>query len=567
MRFSEMPYTRPDKESLRRQMTELTERLKKAPSFEEAEAVFLEKEKLNRGVDTLYNLSYIRHSIDTRDEFYDGESTFWDETAPELGEFDQAWKLAMLSSPFRPDFERKYGKKMFLDTEIAVRAFSPELIPLMQEENALRTRYEKLIASASIPFEGGTYTLSQLSPFKTDASDGRRLAAWKAEGAWYKEHQAELDEIYDRMVRLRDEMGRRMGYENFIPLGYDRMGRNCYSQKDVEAFREVVRTDLVPLADRIFRDQAKRLGVEYPLSFSDAALAFRSGNPRPVGDEAALVDAAQQFYSELSPLTGEFFSLMRKDELMSLSSTEGKSAGGYCTGLLDYGVPFVFANFNGTQGDVEVLTHEVGHAFAAYVNRDVIPSDNIWPSMEACEVHSMSMEFLAWPWEKLFFGADTDKFLYSHLAGAIKFIPYGTMVDHFQHEVYARPEMTPRERHGVWKKLLGEYMPWLRLDGEIPFYSDGEGWQRQLHIYQSPFYYIDYCLAQTVALEIWAIGTEDHEKAFETYMAYTRQGGTKVFTELLSGAALKSPFDPACLKEVCRTAKNWLDAFDASKLL
>ena len=277
---------------------------------------------------------------------------------------------------------------------------------------------------------------------------------------------------------------------------------------------------------------------------------------------AKLLAQGLKFYQELSPETAEFFRIMREGELLDVLSTEGKQGGGYCTGIPDYEVPFIFANFNGTQGDVEVVTHEAGHAFACWMNRDRIPMDYMWPSMEACEVHSMSMEFFAWPWAEGFFGDDTKKFLYSHLAGALTFIPYGTMVDHFQHEVYARPDMTPAERHGVWKELLGVYMPWVKLDGDIPFYAEGEGWQRQQHIYGSPFYYIDYCLAQTVALDFWARIQEDPQAAFDTYMKYTSLGGTKFFTELLEEAGLGNPFDPETLKKVCAAADAYLADYD-----
>ena len=174
----------------------------------------------------------------------------------------------------------------------------------------------------------------------------------------------------------------------------------------------------------------------------------------------------------------------------------------------------------------------------------------------------MSMEFFGWMNADGFFGPDAKKFLYSHLAGAVTFIPYGTMVDHFQHIVYEKPDMTPKERHAEWKRLLGIYMPWMKLDGEIPFYAEGEGWQRQSHIYASPFYYIDYCLAQTVALEFWAMIQKDEADAWKHYMAYTKQGGSRTFVELLKHADLVTPFDEECLKGVCKTATEWLDAFD-----
>lgn len=566
MKFPEMPYERPDMDEVKQHLESLTAALTAAKTYDEAKQVFLEEEKLSSHIQTLYALAYIRHSIDTRDAFYDGEMKFWNAAMPALGETSQAWTKAMLDSAFRPDFAREYGDVMFKNAEIEFRSFSPAIVPELQEENNLTQEYEKLLASAQIPFEGKTYTIAQLFPLKNDPDDARRLAAWQAEGTWYREHREALDGIYDRLVHLRDAMGRKLGYENYIPLGYDRMGRNCYTKEDVEKFRAAVRKYVVPLADGIYREQAKRLGKTYPMNFADNALAFRSGNPNPVLDADGILAHAREFYDALSPETGAFFRMMLENQLLDVLSTEGKAGGGYCEEIREYGVPFIFANFNGTRDDVETVTHEAGHAFAAYLNRDRVPATTALPTLEGCEVHSMSMEFLAWNWAEGFFGADTRKFYYSHLSGALTFIPYGTMVDHFQHIVYEQPNLTPAERHAVWKQLLGEYMPWVKL-GDIPFYGDGEGWQRQHHIYSSPFYYIDYCLAQTVALEIWAKMQKSLPEAWDAYMAYTRQGGSRVFTDLLREAGLDSPFDEKCLSGVARVADNWLKHFDLTGIL
>ena len=567
MKFSEMPYARPDLDAVKQQFADLLARFKAAATYAEAHAVFLEEEKLNKHVDTLAQLASVRNTIDTRDKFYDEEMNFWNEATPQLQECQNAWSRAMLDSPFRADFTAEYGDLMFVNAEIADKAFSPDILDEMAQENKLTTEYGKLIASAQIPFEGGVYTLSQLSPFKNDPDDARRLAAWKAEGAWYKEHGAEFDGLYDQLVHLRDTMGKKLGYEGYTTLGYYRMGRNCYTKADVEKFRAAVVKYIVPLADSIYREQAGRLGKQYPMNAADNALMFRSGNPRPAGDADAILKQGKKFYEELSPETGVFFNKMLDDQLMDVLSTPGKAGGGYCTGLGDYEMPFIFANFNGTQHDVEVVTHEAGHAFAAYMNRDRIPYSYVWPSMEACEVHSMSMEFFAWPWADGFFGADARKFRYSHLAGALTFIPYGTMVDHFQHIVYEHPELTPAQRHEEWKKLAAIYQPWMRLDGEIPFYGAGEYWQRQMHIYQSPFYYIDYCLAQTVSLQFWAMLQKDRADAWSHYMAYTKQGASRTFTELLKNAGLSTPFEESCLRGVSEAAKAWLDSYDLTGIL
>ena len=558
MKFSQMKYKRPDAEKIKATLISMTERLKNAENYGEAKKIFLENEKFTKHILTMQTLSSIRNSIDTRDAFYDKEEKFWNNMLPLVQEVAQQWTKTLLASPFRADFEKEYGEIMFSNAEMELKTFSPSIIPELQKENDLIQEYETLLASAQIKFGGNSYTLAQLFPFKNDENDDVRRAAWTVEGRWYAENSAELDRLYDDLVVLRDIMGKRLGYKDYTQLGYYRMCRNSYTKVDIEKFREAVVKYLVPVADRIYRNRAKSLGVGYPLSYADSSLVFRSGNPRPLGTADDILKAGMKFYGELSKETAEFFKTMLDDELLDVLAKEGKRAGGYCTTIYDYEVPFIFANFNGTADDVETVTHEAGHAFADWYNRKRVPISTIWPTLEACEVHSMSMEFFAWNWSEEFFGKDAEKFKYAHLSDALTFIPYGTLVDHFQHIVYEDSEMTPDERHEVWQSLQEIYMPWMRLDGDIPFYAEGKAWQRQHHIYSSPFYYIDYCLAQTVALQFWTMIQKDIKDAWSHYMAYTEQGGSKVFTELLKNAGLKSPVDSECLREVCEEAERWL---------
>ncbi|MBQ3216951.1 MAG: M3 family oligoendopeptidase [Oscillospiraceae bacterium] len=566
MKFSELSYERIDIAALKSELQDITDRLRNAESFGDADAAFVAMNDCEgRTLLTQRTIAQIRRDINTKDEFYDGEMTYYNKALPELQPLRKAWTKTLLESPWRKGLEEKYGSVTFLNAEMSLKTFRPELVEDLQKENALVMRYTKLIASAQILFEGESFTLSQLSPFKLDPDDSRRLAAWNAEGAWYNAHGTELDEIYDELVKLRDGMGRKLGYDGYTQLGYYRMSRNCYTTADVDKFRKAVQKYLVPVAEKIYRRQAERVGKEYPLNFADKDLAFRSGNPRPAGTPDDILTQGSKFYSELSPETKEFWDHMTEHEMMDVLSRPGKAAGGYCTCIYDLRSPFIFANFNGTAHDVEVITHEAGHAFAGYVNRNRIPADTIWPSLEGCEVHSMSMEFFAEPWAEGFFGADAKKFLYTHLSESLCFIPYGTMVDHFQHMVYEYPEYTPEERHGVWKELLGIYMPWVKL-GEIPFYGEAKGWQRQSHIYKTPFYYIDYCLAQTVALSFWAMIRKDLPSAFRKYLDYTKLGGSMVFTDLLKAAELDSPFEESCLRSICAEADLWLERYDLSGL-
>ena len=563
MTFSQIPYRRADLTAWKQQMEDITARFKAAQTFEEADAAYREADTFDDDYQTMLTLARIRCNMDTRDPFYEGEVSFYNQETPKLQPLHKAWTQAILESPFRPQLEEKYGKVTFVNAEMAAKAFTPELVEDIQKENALKQRYSKLIASAQIPFRGGIYTVSQLSPWKNDPDDATRLEAWTAEGNWYNEHGDELDEIYHELVQLRTAMGKKLGYEGYTPLGYLRMRRNCYGEAEIDKFRMAVQKHLVPLAKKLYIRQAQRQGRQFPLTFADKDLSFRSGNPRPLGTPEDILAMGDKFYSELSPETAEFWSFMRRHEMMDVESRPGKAAGGYCTRIASMHSPFIYANFNGTAHDVEVVTHEAGHAFAGFVNRDRVPAAAIWPSMEGCEVHSMSMEFFAWPWAEGFFGEDARKFRYTHLMGALTFIPYGTMVDHFQHIIYEYPEFGPQERHQVWQELLGVYMPWVR-PGDVPFYGEGKGWQRQSHIYASPFYYIDYCLAQTVALDFWARIQENPKAAWDTYLKYSRLGGTMVFTDLLKEAGLGDPFNEETLKKVCAAADQYLADYDLS---
>ena len=557
MKFSDMKYERPDLEKVKNDAQRIMKSFDSAENVDSAEKAFLEWDRFSSHTETMMSLAYTRHSIDTTDKFYDDEVEYIDEISPVLSEMEQNFTKLIVNSRFRPELEKIYGKLMFKNGEIFLRAFSPEIIPETQQTNKLETAYQKLLASAQIEFEGEKRTISQMHPFKESADDVIRRNAWIEEGKFYSDHEAELNDIYDKMVGLRDKMAKKLGYNNFVSLGYLQMTRNCYTPEDIARFRSSVLKYIVPVADRLYREQAQRTGMEYPLTFADAALTFRDGNPLPQGTAEDIINTGREFYHELSPETAEFIDTMLENELMDVLSKKGKAGGGYCTEFADYKLPFIFSNFNGTADDVEVITHEAGHAFAFYTARDIIPSANKSPTMESCEIHSMTMEFFGWKKSDEFFGKDSRKFRYSHLFGALTFIPYGTMVDHFQHIVYEKPELTPEERHQVWRELLGQYMPWLKLDGS-PFYGEGKGWQRQIHIYENPFYYIDYCLAQTAALEFWVIMQNSYEQAWERYMKLVRKAGTQTFTELLETAGLNSPFEENALRDVAAAAEKWL---------
>ena len=563
MKFSEYKYERPDLEIFKKQMEDLLETLSDDVTLEQEVEIINEVFGIQDDLGTMGGLASVRQSINTKDEFYEKEQEFFDQNGPIMQQYNQMFIDKLLTSKNREGLEKEFGKLLFEQAELEKKTFKPEIIPDLQEENKLSTEYSKLTASAEIEFNGETYNLSQMRPFATDTNREVRHNAQLAVSKWFDDNEEQLDRIYDDMVKVRSKIAKTLGYENFVQLGYDRLGRTDYNHKDVKTYRDQIFESVVPLVAELTARKAKRTNIEDPKSY-DLPLSFLTGNPTPKGDKDHLVNQAKEMYEAMSPETGEFWNFMMDHELLDLVAKEGKMGGGYCTYFPNYNSPFIFSNFNGTAGDVDVLTHEAGHAFQVYSSRDNIPAYR-WPTMEAAEIHSMSMEFLAWPWIDKFFKEDTPKYLFSHLAGSVTFLPYGVAVDEFQHGIYERPEMTPEERKTWWREVEKKYLPYKDYDDDA-FLEKGGFWFRQSHIFGVPFYYIDYTLAQVCAFQYWIKAQEDHSKALEEYKALCSLGGSKSFVALLDAAKLDNPFKAGTVTRIVKPIKEYLDKIDDTKL-
>ena len=563
MKFSEYKYERPNLEELKAKFESALKVIKESNSLDELVKTIDEINKIKGDVDTALTLCSIRYSINTNDEFYEKEQEFLDENSPVISSYINEINKALVATPLVGKLEEKYGKKLFDSIRLDLTTFSNEIIEDLQEENKLCSRYSKLIASAKIQFDGKILNLSQFAPYTTNVDRNVRKEAEAATAKFFEENEKEFDEIYDSLVKVRDRMAKKLGFENYIPLGYARLGRTDYDSEMVKNYRKQIYEDLVPIVNEMAKEKGKRLNIKDMKSY-DFNLEFLSGNPKPKGNAKELVEKANKMYHEMSKETGEFFDFMREHELMDLEAKEGKTSGGYCTFITNYKSPFIFSNFNGTSGDVDVLTHEAGHAFQCYCSRNITVPEYIWPTLEACEIHSMSMEFFAWPWMNLFFEEDKDKYLFSHLAGTITFIPYGATVDEFQHEIYLHPEYTQKQRKEAWRKIEKKYLPFKVYENE--FLDKGNYWLRQGHIFSTAFYYIDYTLAQVCAQQFWIKNQENHEKAWEDYYRLCCAGGSKTFLELLEVANLKNPFIDGTVKYVASHLKEWLDNVDSEKI-
>lgn len=564
MQFQEYAYQHMDALSLQKQLSELAEQIQQAKTIEQVQDCIKKVDTIRRFVATQVSLVEIRHTVDTKDAYYTKEQEYLDTVLPELEKDYEKINRALLESSFLEELKHRLPETFFLQKEMDLKAFDPIIIEDMQEENRLMTKYQALIASAEIPFDGEIYNLSSLE-VKTNSSDRIvRKRALQAYWNWFEQHEEEVAQIFDQMIKVRTRMAQKLGYDNFIALGYARMHRYDYNQEDVAKYRRQVLKDVVPLCSALYKRQQKRLGYD-TLHAWDEKVEFLQGNPTPKYDRAELVKRAQKMYHELSKETGVFFDFMVEHDLLDLDSKPGKAAGGYCTFMPDYKSPFIFANFNQTQHDAEVLTHEAGHAYQIYESRDIYPSDCVWPTYESCEIHSMSMEFFTHPWMQSFFEEDVNRYYYSHMAGSLKFLPYGVLVDHFQHEVYTNPEMSHKERMDTWRRLEKEYLPHKNYE-EVEILERGGWWMRQAHIFMSPFYYIDYTLAQVCAMQFWARMENKDPKAFEDYQHICKIGGTLPFRKIVKEAGLIVPFEEGCLAQVTGSVSQWLDEISEEEL-
>ncbi|SHE48808.1 M3 family oligoendopeptidase [Clostridium fallax] len=564
MKFCDFKYERPNYEEVKEKLSKLIKELDGANSSKEQIETIEKINKIRNNIETESTIVSIRHSIDTTDKFYEEEVGYWDENGPLYEELTSSFYKSLVNSKFKEDLKKEYGKQLFNIAEYSLRAFSKDIIEDLQNENKLTTEYVKLIASAKIDFEGEERNLSGLTPFMQSTDREVRKKALKAKWDFFKDNEKEIDRIYDALVKVRDKIAKKLGFKNFVELGYIRMMRSDYNPQMVSNFRNQVLKYIVPEAMKLYNRQSKRLGLD-KLYFYDEALEYLTGNALPKGNSQWIVDNGKKMYSELSKETKEFFDFMTKEELMDLVTKKGKAGGGYCTYMPDYKAPFIFSNFNGTSGDIDVLTHEAGHAFQIYNSSWIKFPELNFPTYESCEIHSMSMEFFTWPWMNLFFKEDTDKYKFTHLSSAIKFIPYGVSVDEFQHFVYENPKATAEERKNVWRKIEKKYLSNRDYEG-IDILERGCFWFQQSHIFCSPFYYIDYTLAQICALQFWKKDRENHKKAWEDYLSICKVGGTKSFLELVNLGGLKSPFDSDCIESIIGTITDYLKEIDDKEL-
>jgi len=556
VKFADITADAPDFEALKNHYSAIEQRLA-ANDTSVVLAAIDQWDKSRRDVQTWQSLTHLRFNQDTRNEAYKQAREHCDELTPRITELDVRIKKKLVASPLREKLAEQIGTHCFALWESNVTTYDPVIEQDVVAEAKLEAEYNELLAAARLDFRGESLNHEGIDKYKFDGDRDTRYESMKVKWDWFRAHGEKLDDLYDRLVKLRDQMARKLGMDNYIQLGYRRMTRVDYDQHDVERYRAAVRDHVVPVCEEICRRKANTLGIDKTM-FWDEAVHRPEGNPVPNGDHDWMIGQAKTMFDRIGYGLGDFFRIMADNGYLDLKNREGKAGGGFCTDLTSYGMPFVFANFNGTVDDVRVFTHEIGHAFQAYSSRDKRLVDYLWPTYDACEIHSMGLEFLTFPFMDLFFGDQAEVFCNDHLISSLMFLPYGVAVDHFQHLIYADPTASAAARHEMWQSVEKIYLP-FRDYGDLPYVKDGGRWQLQRHIYLSPFYYIDYTLALACALQLWVRSRQDRGDTMRDYVALCERGGEAPFQQLAASANLVSPFQANALQEVTAEVKKELN--------
>ena len=556
MKYSEYEYKRINIKEFKEGVEIMINEFNSAESTKKQIEVIEKYQDIQKEIQTYTSIANLNFARNTKDSKAIAENKFYDDIGPEITAIDNQFTKAIHNSKFKNELLNRFGKHFFNLISMELKSFDPKLVDLMKEENELTNEYRALLAGAEMKYKGKILNLAGLSPYMQDTNRKTRKEAYQLMDSFFNKNEKKLDLIFDKLVKVRHKKGQVLNFKNFIPLGYLNMNRSDYGPNEVAEYRTQIVKHIVPLVKKINEKRKNILGYENMFVYD--TLYFKEGNPKPKGGVDFQVKQAEKMYTELSNETKDFFDMMINEELMDLDNRAGKSGGGFCTSFPSLERPYIFANFNGTDHDVTVLTHEAGHAFQGYQSRKQPVNRYLWPTYEACEIHSMSMEFLTWDWMHLFFKEDTKKFLFKHIAGSLAFLPYGALVDHFQHWVYENPNVTPKERKIQWLELEKIYQPGKNYD-DLEFLKNGGFWQKQAHIYEMPFYYIDYTLAQVCAFQFWIRMQEDKESAWADYLELCKAGGSMSFLDLVKIANIKSPFDPKVFEEVAIKINNWLE--------
>lgn len=477
---------------------------------------------------------------------------------PAAEDGDSALNKRLLASPHADAVGAHFGLQLLAVARVLEGPLDPLNKALRVQTADLAAQYDKLVGAAEVDVLGEQLTLARARGKLSSDKPEERRAAYEAYYGWYRDHRDELAQIYNQQVALRDRMGRNLGHENFVPLGYDGMERTDYGPEEVARFHQAVLEYATPLLQRQHERQAEALGTP-TLRPWDAGYYPGRTLPQDVCEPIdQQLDKAGRIFERLSPRLSAHFERMRSEGLIDLENRKGKGAGAFCTSFPDEGRVAIFCNSTGDESDLATLTHEMGHAFQAWESQSIRSVQLQWPTSDAAEVHSMGMEFLALPYLDEFMDAEEAvRFIRARWSRAVSILCYVCLVDAFQTWVYKHPGASMDDRDTQWIRLAERYMPGVDWSGEAEEYRHTR-WYAQLHIFRYPFYYIDYALAETGAMQFALLDAQDHDACLQKYLALCELGGTLSITKMFAQAGLRSPFEKELMRDLMAHAEQQL---------
>jgi oligoendopeptidase F len=526
---------------------------------DEVEAWIMDRSEMEAAFDQAGSVLYIRMTCQTDNpEYASAYTKFIEEIVPAVRPIEDQLnqKYLLLRQQFVVDTKKYevYDRSLKNDVEL----FRKENVSLSRDVSLLSQEYQTICGAITVQFQGQELTLPQVAKFLQEPDRDLREAAWRATAERRYHEKDKLNSLFDRMLKLRHEIALNAGCRNFTEYQFRNYHRFDYTPDDCKKYHVAVEEIVVPVCEKITARRKQQMGVDRLRPWDTQVDSLNRPALKPFTQVPELIGGVQNIFTKINPDLGREFAEMASANLLDLASRKGKAPGGYQNTLAEIRKPFIFMNAVGVDDDVRTLLHEGGHAFHAFAaaGQPIYPYRHA--PMEFCEVASMSMELLANDYlDEFYNNEDRTRSYYSHLEDVIQLLAWVATVDCFQHWIYENPKHTAAERERKWIEVYGrfggKFLDWGGLEN-----FEAVLWHRQLHVFEVPFYYIEYGIAQLGALQIWLNSKKDQAKAVRDYRHGLSMGGSRPLPELFAAAGLKFDFSAETIGPLVKAAQTEL---------
>ena len=545
-------------ENLEPLFEELTSR--EIQSVEDLERWLQNRSELEAVLEEDFGWRYIRMTCDTsNEELLRDFQYFATEIEPKIAPIANELNKKFIECPFTAQLDKDKYFVFIRGIKRALELFREENVPLLTEIQVTQQKYQAITGAMTVTLDGREYTLEQASVFLKDPDRSKRQQAWEAITARRLQDKDQLDDLFNQLLQLRHRVALNAGFENFRDYMFQALGRFDYTPHDCYKFHAAIEREIVPILKQQAEIRQKALGVD-ALRPWDMDVDI-SGKPalKPFNTGQELIDKSINCFDSLDPYIGERLKIMRENGLFDVESRKGKAPGGYNYPLAETGAPFIFMNSANTFRDLTTMVHEGGHAVHTFITADLELNDFKHLPSEVAELASMSMELISMDKWEVFFSNDEDlkRAKKDQLRDVLKTLPWVAVVDQFQHWIYTNPKHTTEERKTAWKEIFApfgnNFANWSGYEEALE-----NLWQKQLHIFEVPFYYIEYAIAQLGAIAVWKNYKENPEEALKKYLEALKLGYTKTIKEIYKTAGIKFDFSSEYVRELAKFIKKEL---------